>query len=114
MTSPRLRIVLTRSPKDFAADTIPGRLEFSSAAPKQLLADLSARGLRRCALLGGSQIHSLFLTEHLVDELWLTIEPVLFGGGTPLLAQATDTRLRFFSEQKLAADTLLLKYEVLR
>ncbi|ATC65756.1 deaminase [Nibricoccus aquaticus] len=114
LTPPRLRTVLTRSPQNFAADTLPGLLEFSSASPAQLLADLSARALRRCALLGGAQIHSLFLNSHLIDELWLTVEPALFGRGTPLLAQATDTRLRLLSQEKLAADTILLKYEVLR
>jgi dihydrofolate reductase len=114
MTSPRLRIVLTRSPENFTADTAPGRLEFASAAPQQLLAELNTRGLHRCALLGGAQIHSLFLAAGLIDELWLTIEPALFGHGTRLLANTTDTRLRLLSEQKLAASTLLLKYEVLR
>jgi dihydrofolate reductase len=114
LTSPRLRTVLTRSPQTFLADTVPDRLEFSSASPAQLLADLGARSLHHCALLGGAQIHSLFLNAQLVNELWLTIEPVLFGQGTPLLANATDTRLRFLSEEKLAADTLLLKYEVIR
>ncbi len=114
LTSPRLRTILTRSPQAFAADTLPGLLEFSSASPAQLLSALSARGLRRCALLGGAQIHSLLLNARLIDELWLTVEPVLFGRGTPLLAQATDTRLRLLTEEKLAADTLLLKYEVLR
>lgn len=114
LTSPRLRTVMTRAPQSFADDTIPGRLEFSASPPAQLLAALRARGFCQCALLGGSQIHSLFLNEHRVDELWLTIEPVLFGRGTPLLAHATDTRLRFLSEEKLTSDTLLLKYQVLR
>jgi dihydrofolate reductase len=114
LTAPRLRTVLSRSPQNFAADAIPGRLEFSSDSPEKLLEDLGTRGLRQCALLGGSQIHSLFLNAQRVDELWLTIEPLLFGQGTPLLAGATATRLRFLSEEKLAADTQLLKYEVLR
>ena len=114
MTSPRLRIVLTRCPQAFSADALPGRLEFSSASPQKLLAELRARGLGCCALLGGAQIHSLFLAAALIDELWLTVEPLLFGRGTPLLSSPADTRLRLRSEEKLAADTLLLKYEVLR
>ena len=114
LTSPRLRVVLTRSPENFAADSVPGRVEFTSAEPRHLLASLTSRGLHRCALLGGSQIHSLFLASNLIDELWLTVEPVLFGHGTPLFASRADTQLRLLSEQKLAASTLLLKYEVLR
>jgi dihydrofolate reductase len=114
MTSVRLRTVLTRTPEKFTADTVTGLLEFSSAEPRQLLANLSARGLSRCALLGGAQVHSLFLNAQLVDELWITVEPRLFGTGTSLLGQVVDIRLKLLSEERLAPDTLLLKYEVLR
>jgi dihydrofolate reductase len=113
LSPPRLRVVLSRTPATLAADTVPGLLEFSSAAPASLIADLEARGHRSCALLGGAQIHSLFLRAGLVNELWLTIEPVLFGHGTPLLAGKTDTRLRLLADEALSGDTRLLKYEVL-
>jgi riboflavin biosynthesis pyrimidine reductase len=114
LTIPRLRLVLTRSPEKFAAEAVPGALEFSSFPPAALVTQLRTRGHRACALLGGAQIHSLFLDAGLVDELWLTIEPRLFGGGTPLLAQRSDTGLRLLAQENLAADTLLLKYAVLR
>jgi dihydrofolate reductase len=112
--SSRSRTVLSRSPEKFADDRLPGRLEFSSEAPAALLSRLADRARQRCALLGGAQIHSLFLQAGLVDELWLTIEPLLFGSGTSLLAHQADIRLRLYSEQKLTPDTLLLKYEVVR
>jgi dihydrofolate reductase len=108
----RLRVVVTRTPANFAADTVPGKLEFSSASPTQLVAELRQRGLQRCAILGGAQIHSLFLGAGLIDELWLTIEPLLFGSGTPLLASRASTQLTLLSSEKLAPSTLLLKYRV--
>jgi riboflavin biosynthesis pyrimidine reductase len=109
-----LRLVLTRSPERYAAETIPGTLEFTNTAPAALAADLQARGFRRCALLGGSHMHSLFLEAGLVDEVWLTVEPVLFGGGTPLLARRADLRLELQTTEKLGAHALLLKYRVPR
>lgn len=108
----RLRVVLTRSPDGFAEDAIPGKLEFASTPPAQLVGALGARGFRRCAILGGSQIHSLFLEANLVDEFWLTVEPLLFGGGTPLLARRTSTRLKLLARENLSSDTLLLKYRI--
>jgi len=114
MRAPRLRMVLTRTPQNFSADIRPGILEFSSASPAELLSDLAARGHQRCALLGGAQIHSLFLKAGLVNELWLTIEPMLFGSGMPLVAEAVDIRLKRLSTESLTADTALMKYEVLR
>jgi len=108
----RLRIVLTRNPDVFANDAVPGRLEFTNATPAQLVAGLALRGCRTCALLGGAQINSLFVEAGLVDEVWLTVEPLLFGSGTPLLARRTGIELALFSSQSLSPDTLLLKYRV--
>lgn len=113
MTKPRLRVVLSRSPGVLKLDEIPGTLEFSSASPADLVTSLTSRGHRQCALLGGAQIHSLFLKANLVHELWLTIEPLLFGRGVSLLAEQTDTRLRLIANEALSSDTRLLKYEVL-
>jgi dihydrofolate reductase len=112
--SAKLVSVLTRNPAAFASEAVGGSLEFTAETPEALSARLHARGHRECALLGGSQIHSLFLNAGLVDELWLTLEPLLFGKGTPLLATPADIRLRLLSRDNLSTDTLLLKYEVLR
>ncbi len=109
-----LRVVLTRSPERYAAEAVPGEMEFTSAAPAAIAEDLRRRGRRACALLGGSQVHSLFFAAGLVDEIWLTVEPALFGGGTPLLARRTDARLELQSVERLGAHPLLLKYRVSR
>jgi dihydrofolate reductase len=114
MSGRLLRVVMTRSPARYATDAIPGKLEFTQAPASALADDLRARGFRDCALLGGSQVHSSFLASSIVDEIWLTVEPVLFGGGTPLLAQAADVRLDLIATEKLGGDTLLLKYRVRR
>lgn len=45
----------------------------------RLLADLSARGIKRLMVEGGGQVHTRFLTEGLVDELHLVIAPFLIG-----------------------------------
>ena len=108
------RIVMTRSPDLHAAESIPGMLEFTNATPVALAKELGARGYGQCALLGGSHIHSLFLAAGLVDEIWLTIEPLLFGSGTPLLAHPADIKLNLNSMERLGADSLLAKYRVVR
>jgi dihydrofolate reductase len=108
----RLRVILTRTPEAFVSDAAPSHLEFVNTPPAQLIAELNQRGFKHCALLGGAQIHSLFLAAGLVDELWITVEPLLFGGGTPLLAGRTSTKLSLLSNEKLNPNTLLLKYRV--
>lgn len=108
----RLRVVLTRHPDQFAGDVQPGAVEFTDRSPASLVAHIEERGCRKGVLLGGSRVHSLFLEAGLVGELWLTIEPVLFGKGTPLLNAATHTKLELLDVARLAPHTLLLKYAV--
>jgi dihydrofolate reductase len=114
LPGPALRVVLTRSPERYAAEAIAGKLEFTDAAPAALVAGLRARDFKRCAVLGGSHVHSLFFEAGLVDEVWLTVEPVLFGGGTPLLARRAEVGLVLQATEKLGANTLLLHYRVVR
>jgi dihydrofolate reductase len=106
----RLNLVLTRNPSHFEPDVVPDGIEFRQATAQQLRDELVARGRGHCALLGGSQIYRLFLDAKLVDELWLTLEPRLFGSGTPLVAGACDFRLKLISTEALSTDVLLLKY----
>ncbi|NEO26672.1 MAG: RibD family protein [Kamptonema sp. SIO4C4] len=47
-----------------------------------ILAQLSAFGIQKLAILGGGQLVAQLLHAHCVDELWLTVCPVLFGGKT--------------------------------
>ncbi len=115
LASPRRRVVLSRTPERFASDVVPDRLEFTAEDPERLVARLRHLGHRRCSLLGGAQIHQLFLERGLVDFLELTLEARLFGTGTPLVGAAVDVRLRLLDCAPLeSSDTLLARYQVLR
>ncbi len=110
----RLQIILTRDAAAAAKGSVPGVLEFSGESPEEIIANLRARGKKRCALLGGGQAYGAFLSAGAVDEIWVTLEPRIFGAGVPLSAQAVNVALRLLACEKLAADTLLLKYEVIK
>lgn len=115
LSTARRRIVLTRSPHRFATDSVPGQLEFTSETPRQVVDRLRTEGSRRCALLGGGQIHRLFLDAGLVDRLLITLEPRLFGEGTPLVDGRVDTRLELEDVRRLPeSDSLLVAYRVRR
>lgn len=47
--------------------------------PHIMLADLADRGIARLMVEGGSAIHTLFLTENVVDELQLVLAPFFVG-----------------------------------
>jgi dihydrofolate reductase len=106
------RIILSRSPAKFADDAVPGKLEFTSEDPRDLIARMRADGHRRCAVLGGGEVYNLFLGSGVVDELQLTLEPRVFGVGTRLAGTATpiDPTLSLVKVDHLSDDTLLLTY----
>lgn len=53
------------------------------------LEELTARGLRRILCEGGPSLHGDLVTLDLVDELCLTIAPVLAAGDAPRIAHGT-------------------------
>lgn len=109
----RQRVIVTRNPTALAADTVPGSIHFTAAAPPAILAELAAAGRHRCALLGGAQIHDAFLAAGVVDELWVTIEPRLFGAGTPIVHARQDRRLRLIGHTRLDdSDSIVLRYAI--
>ena len=108
----RLHIVLTT---DISNKTdIPGQVEYTSASPEEIVADLEARGYKEAVLAGGAQINALFLKAGLVDELSLTIEPVIFGSGIDLLRGADfDVHGTLVHMEKLNdLGSLLLRYSL--
>jgi dihydrofolate reductase len=109
----RLRVVLTHHPEQYAAKAVPGQLEFVNASPAELLEQLKARGFERLLLVGG-QVNSQFWAAGLVDEAYITIEPLVFGKGQDFLSGVeSDTKLRLLEVKQLNKQgTLLAHYAV--
>jgi dihydrofolate reductase len=89
-------------------------LEFSNETPEKLIERLSTLGYKKALLVGGSIINGLFLKNNLVDELYLTIEPKIFGKGKNIVEeQSLDKSLQLINVKKLnKTGTLLLKYKI--
>lgn len=106
------RFVMTRTPQNSKELEVPNRLEFTSKHPAQIVADIQKTGAvdPKVAILGGSHIYSAFLDARLITEFWITLEPLMFGNGTPLLKTETQAKLRLIESSNLSPDTLLLKY----
>jgi dihydrofolate reductase len=69
---------------------------------------------RTVALLGGTQVYSYFLERNLVDDLYLTIEPVVFGNGLAIFECKNEAMasFRLASVKELnQKGTVLLHYQ---
>lgn len=74
-----------------------------------VLDQLSARGLRRVLCEGGPSLHGELVGHDLVDEICLTVAPVLASGSAPRIAHATDAVDRPMSlGHAIAVDDVLL------
>lgn len=105
----RLNIVLAFNASEHK--NIPNQLEFTSDAPEKILENLKNRGFKKVIIGGGMMVNSLFLEKKLVDEIHLTVEPLIFGKGLSLCDNLTETNdLELISIEKLNNNTLLLKY----
>jgi dihydrofolate reductase len=112
LSSERLRVVWTRTPEKYAEYEQRESLEFYSGSLTVLFATLETRGKTKCAILGGTSVYTECIKQNLVDELWLTLEPLAFGGGKKLFEGEIDVRFELLSTEHLSSNTLLLKYKV--
>jgi len=108
-----LRIVWTRNPTRFQTYAVDGSLEFRSGDLKAIFAELETRNKKHCAILGGASVYTACIQQDLMDEFWVTVEPLGFGVGKRLFETAVDFRFALLAVENLSQDTLLLKYKVL-
>ncbi len=111
----QLRIILTSSQEKYKGEQVEGALEFSSETPVELVNRLS-KTYKQMLLVGGAKVYSSFLEQNLVDEIYLTVEPVIFGQGKNLFSEGEfESNLEIISSEKLnKKGTLLLKYKVIK
>lgn len=69
-----------------------------------------AAGGRIIWLVGGGQLATQFADEHLLDELLVTIVPVVLGTGVPTFARRMSQHLVLTDAYALATGTVNLRY----
>ncbi len=106
----RRTIVLTRT---IPAHPIEG-VEYTSETPLALVSRLEKEGVSQLAVIGGSSVYGQYLVAGLVHELYLTVEPVLFGDGVPLASGFERTALILADVTRLGEQAVLLHYLVRR
>ncbi|MEK7181102.1 MAG: dihydrofolate reductase family protein [Patescibacteria group bacterium] len=82
--SKRNCIVMTR--KVLKATQRGERLVFFNPARESLDRFIRKEKYKRVAVLGGAQSYTYFLENNLLDEIYLTIEPLVFGKGFGMFA----------------------------
>lgn len=105
----RLNCILTKNIKD--KENIKGELEYFENID-ELLKNLESRGYKEVILCGGSKINSLFIENNLISEIYITIEPKIFGNGVSLFSDIDlDVDLELIDVIRIN-NSCVLKYKV--
>lgn len=86
-----------------------------ATSPKDAIKILEQDGKKEALVTGGSTINTAFIKAGFVDEVILTLEPVLLGKGIALFSPADfDVRLKLLEVNHLNPDHLELHYKVVK
>jgi dihydrofolate reductase len=100
----------------FTLEKNPPQMEnvkWVSGEPQKVLEELEKMGYKSAILGGGSFLNTQFLKNKLIDEVYLTIEPKIFGDGLGILGGDFDVNLKLIDVDKINEDSAMLKYKVL-
>jgi dihydrofolate reductase len=79
-----LRIVMTKNPDMYRDKEVVDQLEFTDMSVTEIVQKYQ-KLYDSCLVLGGSEIYEEFINNNLVDEIYLTVEPIVHKSGTPML-----------------------------
>lgn len=104
--------VWTHSPE--TGDAYEG-VEYISGSPQEVVASLEKKGFTSCVLAGGSITNDAFVGAGLVDEIIVTIYPLLFGSGMRLLStDNTNIKLKLLETREIGDGIVRNKYAVVK
>lgn len=84
-------------------------------SPKEALKILKEKNFAKTLIAGGGMLNSSFMKEKLVNELYLDVEPLVFGKGIKLfLDNDFEAKLELISTKSLSKNTIQLHYKILK
>lgn len=89
---------------------------FTNKTPEEILSIVEQKGYNEACLIGGSQTVSQFMESGLIDEIYLDIEPLLFGKGMLILKNVDlECQLQLIDMKKLNdKGTIQVHYKVMK
>ncbi len=103
-------VVLT---SDMQAKSANPTVVFTRHSASAIAEMLQAKGHSEAVIIGGAATMSAFIKAGLVTDIYFVMEPVLFGGGLPLLTNIEmEVKLELKEVKKLNGNTVQLHYTI--
>jgi dihydrofolate reductase len=111
----RLNLILSLTPEKYKKLEKPNELEFIKAEPKKVVEYLEKKGFESAILGGGARTNSFFLKANLVDEIWITVEPKIFGVGMNFTeGEDLNLNLELIEAKEIGDNAVQLRYKVIK
>ncbi len=91
--------------------------EFISTAklPREALSALHKQDFETIMVCGGGGLNTSFMKENLIDEIYLDIEPIIFGRGIKVFAEIDfELKLKLLETKKISDNEIRLHYKVIK
>jgi dihydrofolate reductase len=87
-------------------------LVYTNKTPTAILKCLEKEGFSEAVLAGGPIINTLFAREKLIDEVIVTVSPLVFGYGTSLFSEEIAMELKLKDVHKRGKNLVAITYAV--
>ncbi len=88
---------------------------FSDGSPEDVVNIIKNKGFKKVFLMGGGSLNAAFLNADMVDEIILTIHPIVLGGGTKLYEGLVDKKnFILVSQKSLSGGSQVFTFKVNR
>ena len=109
-------VVMGRKTAELIGHPLPGRLNVvmsrrNGKGPKQILQELKHKA--QVAICGGASIYTAWFKEKLIDEVWLTVQPVVFGRGIKPVEDVA-VKLELISREDIGEGIVAMRYKVIK
>ena len=83
-------------------------------SPKEALEVLKEHNFTKALIAGGRMLNTSFMQENLVNDVYIDVEPLLFGEGIKLFSDSSFVaRMKLINIKNLSRNVIQLHYEVL-
>jgi dihydrofolate reductase len=111
----RLNLILSLTPEKYQSQIKPGELEFMKAKPEEVVEYLKKKNYQTAILGGGARTNAYFLKADLVDEIWITVEPKIFGLGMNFTeGEDLNLNLELIEAKEIGDNAVQLRYKILK
>lgn len=109
-------VVMTSRPDVYASysNDLAKGIDFFSGTPSEIVGQIGVKGIKEACVVGGGKVIQQFIKSGLVDELFVTIAPVIFGEGIPICEGGLEqVNLKLLDVNKLSENEIILHYKII-